>query len=109
MKAQLSRSEGRLVRAIVFYLSKVGKDSVMTSDTASPRLVSIESTPWSSLTFAGERHRLIVRLPRHGAGPVVTGNDIAIPGFIVAVERAVWTMAGGAAVLTLDVLVLAAP
>lgn len=54
-------------------------------------LSDFRSTDWNSLTFAGERHEISLRIPGPGAGAVATmliegleDADFAIPGQIVA-------------------------
>ena len=104
MKPQFSPTQGRIARAVVLYLSRDGNKPWCTTDG---RVESIESEPWSSLTFAGERHRLIIRLCR-AVPAAIDGADLAVPGAIVAIERADWTTSGDGAVLTLDLLAIAA-
>lgn len=107
MKPQLTPNEGRIVRAIVSYLSKGSEDSMRAGGSADVVIESIESTPWASLTFAGERHRLVIRL---FSGTVPTGpieaRDLDGPRTIVAVERADWTAAPDGAVLVADLLTI---
>lgn len=81
----------------------------MTTATASSGIVveAIESTPWASLTFAGERHHVVVRLPGATRVRAVDGADLAVAGAIIAVERADWTALAGGTLLTLDVLAIA--
>ncbi len=68
---------------------------------------TIESAPWSSLTFSGERHRLSLRLP--GMGHEAFDIDfatLAVPGRITAILDAAWAVVGGDATLKLDLLEL---
>ncbi len=104
MKPQFSPTQGRIARAVVLYLSDDRNKPWCATDGC---VVSIESKPWSSLTFDGERHRLIVRVGR-AVPAAIDGAALAVPGAIVAVERADWTAAGDGAVLTLDLLTIAA-
>ena len=110
MKPQLSPAQGRVIRALASYLSNGGKDS-MTDAIAVGDLVveAVASRPWSSLTLAGTRHRLIVRLSGalRGEKPI-DGDHLVVPGCLVAVERAAWTRGTDGVRLTLDLLVLAA-
>ena len=70
---------------------------------AAVTIQDIRSQPWSSLTFTGTRHRLVVRLPAGAAtGGEIDGAGIALPDAIVAVERAIW--AGPQ--LTVDLIVI---
>ncbi len=106
MKPVLTPSQGRVVRALAFYLSNDGEARVTN---AAPGMVveQIISTPWSSLTFSGERHHLVVRLPGGAAAGEIDGAALAVPGAIVAVERAEWTDADDGPWLALDLLAIA--
>ena len=109
MKPHLTPRQGRIVRALGFYLSKVGKDSMTVGPSSMGMTVeSVETVPWASLTFAGERHRLVVHLP--GAPPTaqpIDGSDLVVPGAIVAVEGACWNATAGGTRLTIDLLAVA--
>ena len=82
MKLAISTAAAGLLRAL---LARVGVDRnrILLSD--------FRSTDWNSLTFAGERHEITLRIPGPGAAAVaallVEGleeADFAIPGQIVA-------------------------
>jgi hypothetical protein len=105
MKPPFGRAQGQMIRSVVLYLSKLGDKAQIPAAIV---VESVQSRPWASLTFAGEHHRLVIRLP--GAAPVdvIDGSDLAVPGCIVAVERTDWTAAADGAVLTLDLLALTA-
>ncbi len=106
MKPQLSPSQGRVVRALVATLSFDGKQMLTPGDAGGFVLEAMVSQPWASLTFAGERHHLVGRLPG-GSRPVAIDSDrLAVPGAIVAVEAAVWDETADATRLTLDLLTL---
>jgi len=68
-------------------------------------LETIESWPWSSLTFTGERHHIVVRLPTNAPtlGTNVESSRLEIAGSIVAVEHAAWDGPR----LTIDLLTIA--
>jgi hypothetical protein len=107
MKPVLSPSQGRVVRALAFYLSNDGEARVTI---AAPDMIveEITSGPWASLTFAGERHHLAVRLPAGAAHRgEIDGAALAVPGAIVAVERAEWTDAADGPRLALDLIAIA--
>lgn len=82
MKLAMSPAAAGLLRAL---LNRVGVDRnrILLSD--------FRSTDWNSLTFAGERHEITLRIP--GPGAAVTAQllvdgledaDFTIPGQIVA-------------------------
>lgn len=104
MKPRLSASQGQLIRALGFHLA--GRRSPAVS-AAEPALIveSIVSQPWSSLTFVGERHHLVVRLASDASavGREIDGAALGVAETIVAVEHADWH----GAQLTLGVLVIA--
>ena len=104
MRPLLSPDQGRIVRQLVLYLSKVGGNPPSPADV---RVESVASQPWASLTFAGERHRLVVSLPGSPVPCVKAGDiELIVPRLIVAVERADWAATGDGAVLTLDLLAI---
>lgn len=82
MKLAMSAAAAGLLRAL---LARAGVDRnrIMLSD--------FRSTEWNSLTFAGERHEISLRIPGPGAASVAAllaegldEADFAIPGQIVA-------------------------
>ncbi len=88
----------------------------MKGDDANPLIVeSMVSHPWSSLTFAGERHRIVVRMsrPTERTEPsglkAVDGADLVVAGAIIAVERSTWLPGAGGLRLVLDLIAIAAP
>ena len=105
MKLALSPAAAGLLRAL---LSRAGVDRnrILLSD--------FRSTDWHSLTLAGERHRLHLRVPGPGAAAVaqrlthdLREAEFSIPGQIVAdiaVEGAMIEHADGAVSLTIEAL-----
>ena len=82
MKLAMSPAAAGLLRAL---LARAGVDRnrILLSD--------FRSTDWNSLTFAGERHEITLRIPGPGAALPVTWlvggleeADFTIPGQIVA-------------------------
>ena len=82
MKLAMSAAAAGLLRAL---LARAGVDRnrILLSD--------FRSTEWNSLTFAGERHQISLRIPGPGAASVeallaegLDEADFAIPGQIVA-------------------------
>ena len=82
MKLAMSTAEAGLLRAL---LARAGVDRnrILLSD--------FRSTDWNSLTFAGERHEITLRIPGPNARTVAAlliegleDADFAIPGQIVA-------------------------
>jgi hypothetical protein len=108
VKPQVSRAQGRLIRTIGLYLCRFGKTSGTDDIYGGLVVEQIVSTPWSSLTFTGERHLLSVRLPGMGHAPDdLDFTTLAVPGRIVAVRDATWAVVNDDAVLKLDLLELA--
>ena len=108
MKPHVNRAQGRLIRIIALYLCNLGKCSPKVGTDGVIVVETIESAPWSSLTFSGERHRLSLRVP--GMGNVALDIDFAtlsVPGRIIAIREAAWAVSGGDAMLKLDLLELA--
>ena len=82
MKLAISTAAAGLLRALLARAG-VDKDRIMLSD--------FRSVDWNSLTFAGERHEITLRIPGPGAAAtaqlLVAGledDDFTIPGQIVA-------------------------
>ncbi|HEV2043113.1 MAG TPA: hypothetical protein VGR05_00395 [Sphingomicrobium sp.] len=82
MKLAMSAAAAGLLRAL---LGRVGVDRNRIL------LSNFQSTDWNSLTFAGERHEISLRIPGPGAAGVAAllidgldDADFAIPGQIVA-------------------------
>lgn len=82
MKLAMSAAAAGLLRAL---LARAGVDRnrILLSD--------FRSTDWNSLTFAGERHEIALRIPAPGATAVAAllvdgleDADFTIPGQIVA-------------------------
>ena len=82
MKLAMSAAAAGLLRAL---LARAGVDRnrILLSD--------FRSTDWNSLTFAGERHAIALRIPGPGAASVAAlliegleDADFSIPGQIVA-------------------------
>ncbi len=82
MKLAMSTAAAGLLRAL---LGRTGVDRNRIL------LSSFHSTDWNSLTFAGERHHMLLRIPDPGADAVAAllveeleEAEFAIPGQIVA-------------------------
>lgn len=108
MKLAMSTAAAGLLRAL---LARTGVDRNRIL------LTSFRSTDWNSLTFAGERHHILLRIPGPGAAPVakllVDGLDEAdftIPGQIVAdiaLTRPLAEMDDGAIMVEIEALTVA--
>ena len=105
MKLAMSPAAAGLLRALLGRAG-VDKNRILLSD--------FRSTDWRSLTFAGERHRIDLRVPGPGAAAVaeaLTHNlgdaEFAISGQIVAdigVEGAMIEHPDGSISLTVEAL-----
>jgi hypothetical protein len=105
MKLAMSPAAAGLLRAL---LSRAGIDRNRIL------LTDFRSSDWRSLTFAGERHRIDLRVPGPGAAGIAAllthdlgEAEFAIPGQIVAdiaVEGAMVEHPDGAVSLTIDAL-----
>ncbi len=107
MKLAMSPAAAGLLRAL---LGRAGveRNRIMLSD--------FRSTDWRSLTFAGERHRIDLRVPGPGAATVaqmltrdLAEADFSIPGQIVAdiaVEGAMIEYPDGSISLTIEALTI---
>jgi hypothetical protein len=105
MKLAVSPAAAGLLRAL---LARAGVDRNRIL------LTEFRSTDWRSLTFAGERHRIDLRIPGPGAGPVAETlthdlgeAEFSVPGHIVAdiaVEGAMVEHPDGAISLTIEAL-----
>lgn len=105
MKLAMSPAAASLLRAL---LGRAGVDRnrILLSD--------FRSTDWRSLTFAGERHRIHLRVPGPGAAAIAEcltrdlgDAEFAIPGQIVAdiaVEGAMIEHPDGSISLTIEAL-----
>ena len=105
MKLAMSPAAAGLLRAL---LARTGveRDRILLSD--------FRSTDWRSLTFAGERHRIDLRVPGPGAAAVAKKlthdlgeAEFAIPGQIVAdiaVEGTMIEHPDGSISLTIEAL-----
>ena len=105
MKLAMSPAAAGLLRAL---LNRVGidRDRIL--------LTEFRSTDWHSLTFAGERHRIDLRIPGPGAAGIaelltrdLADAEFAIPGQVVAdiaVEGAMVEHPDGAVSLTIEAL-----
>lgn len=108
MKLAMSAAAAGLLRAL---LGRAGVDRnrILLSD--------FRSTDWNSLTFAGERHEIALRIPGPGAAAVAAlliegleDADFAIPGQIVAdiaLARPPIGQADGAIALQIEALTVA--
>lgn len=107
MKLAMSPAAAGLMRAL---LSRAGVDRnrILLSD--------FRSTDWHSLTLAGERHRIHLRVPGPGAAAVAQRlthdlgeAEFSVPGQIVAdiaVEGAMIEHPDGAVSLTIEALTI---
>lgn len=107
MKLAMSPAAAGLLRAL---LNRAGVDRnrILLSD--------FRSTDWRSLTFAGERHRIDLRIPGPGAATVaqlltrdLDESEFAIPGQIVAdiaIDGAMIEHPDGAISLTVEALTI---
>ena len=107
MKLAMSPAAAGLLRGL---LSRAGVDRnrILLSE--------FRSTDWRSLTFAGERHRIDLRIPGPGADRVVEmltrdlgEAEFAVPGQIVAdicVDGAMIEHEDGAISLTIEALTI---
>ena len=105
MKMAMSPAAAGLLRAL---LGRAGVDRNRIL------LTQFRSTDWHSLTFAGERHRIDLRIPGPGAAAVaellthdIGEAEFSIPGHIVAdiaVEGAMVEHPDGAICLTIEAL-----
>ena len=108
MKLAMSAPAAGLLRAL---LARAGVDRNRIL------LSSFRSTDWNSLTFAGERHKIALRIPGPGAASVAAllvegleDADFAIPGQIVAdiaLARPPVDQADGAIMLDIEALTVA--
>ena len=105
MKLAMSTAAAGLLRALL-HRTGVDRNRILLSN--------FRSTDWNSLTFAGERHHILLRIPGPGAASVaallVDGleeADFTIPGQIVAdiaVQGAMFEHPDGAVSLTIEAL-----
>lgn len=108
MKLAMSAPAAGLLRAL---LARAGVDRNRIL------LSSFRSTDWNSLTFAGERHEIALRIPGPGAASVAAllvegleDADFIIPGQIVAdiaLARPPVDQADGAIMLAIEALTVA--
>ncbi len=105
MKMAMSPAAAGLLRALLARAG-VDRDRIL--------LTEIRSTPWHSLTFAGERHRVDLRVPGPGAAALARllthelgEAEFTIPGQIVAdiaVRGAMFEHPDGAVSLSVEAL-----
>jgi hypothetical protein len=105
MKLAMSPAAAGLLRALL-RRAGVDRNRILLSD--------FRSTDWRSLTFAGERHRVDLRIPGPGAAAVARllthdlgEAEFTIPGQIVAdiaVDGAMIEHPDGAVSLTIEAL-----
>ena len=108
MKLAMSPAAAGLLRALL-NRTGVDRDRIYLS--------AFRSTDWHSLTFDGERHEIVLRIPGPGSAAVAraltAGLDEAefeIAGQIVAdigVDGAIVEHPDGAAILTIEALTIA--
>jgi hypothetical protein len=108
MKIAISPAAGALLRALIARAG-VDRNRILLSD--------VHSTDWQSLTFAGERHQIALRVTGADSGEVVRrmcagleDAEFSIPGLLVAdigVACAPRRALDGATELTLEALTIA--
>lgn len=108
MKLAMSTAAAGLLRALL-HRTGVDRNRILLSN--------FRSTDWNSLTFAGERHHILLRIPGPGAASVaallVDGleeADFTIPGQIVAdiaLTRPPAEMEDGAIMVEIEALTVA--
>lgn len=108
MKLAMSIAAAGLLRALLAR-SGVDRNRILLTD--------FRSTDWNSLTFAGERHHISLRIPGPGADRVarllldgLEDADFAIPGQIVADINVVGSpisQADGAITIEIEALTVA--
>ncbi len=103
MKPVVTEPQGRLLRALTRVLTPLATPS----DRQFPSIivVSWEANDWSSLTFAGQRHRIALTLPQSGA-PIPSLDQLEIAGQIVAEARIVATAETPTGGVALDITVM---
>lgn len=106
MKPLSSPGQGKIVRALALFLSGEGKRLTFPADEAAIVVEMIDSQPWTSLTFDGERHHVVLRCP---APVAIDDATFDLPGALIAVERAVWSSTGDGARLAIDLLAVRLP
>ncbi len=106
MKPLLTPLQGRIVRALAATLTPDRKDMLMTEADGGLVIESLMSRPWASLTFTGERHHLVCRLPLGAKPSPLDGEALTIAGAIVAVEALAWQEGEDGLRLTLDLLTI---
>ena len=107
MKLAMSPAAAGLLRALLLRAG-VDRNRILLSD--------FRSTDWHSLTFAGERHRIDLRIPGPDAAVIARSltddlgdAEFAIPGQIVAdiaVDGAMIEHPDGAVSLTIEALTI---
>ncbi len=108
MRPLLTPTQGRIVRALVLFLSKDGKKSVSVQSEGIV-VEAVSSQEWASLTFSGEKHHLVVRLPADVPDIALDGTLFDLPGTIVAIEHAAWATSEAGPRLTIDLLAIGVP
>jgi hypothetical protein len=108
MKLAMSTAAAGLLRAL---LARAGVDRNRIL------LANFRSTDWNSLTFAGERHHILLRIPAPGAAQVaallvegLAEAELPIPGQIVAdiaLTRPPAEMEDGAIMVEIEALTVA--
>ena len=107
MNACLDPGQGQVLGALGIYLSEARKVSMRPmEDSYGPVVLSLHSAPWASLTFVGDRHHIVVRLPAGSPERSIDATAIDVPERIVAVERVAWERGTDGVVLTLDLLAI---
>ena len=114
MRPVLTRLQGAVLRALTAEIAGKDEPSAKQESTSrqTPSIIveSFDSIDWASLTFAGQRHRIVLRCTAEAArrAAVLDAADLAIAGSIVA-EFCVITSqhtAGVTVGLTIEVLTI---
>jgi len=107
MRRIVGDADGRLLRAVIAGLG--GRSDGASRQDPCIIVESCESTEWASLTFAGRRHRIVLRVPPMAAAAaqsrLADGFDLA--GSIVAgIEIIAAAPVADAVTLTIAVLTI---
>lgn len=107
MRQIVGDADGRLLRAVIAGLG--GRSDGASRQDPCIIVESCESTEWASLTFAGRRHRIVLRVPPMAAAAaqsrLADGFDLA--GSIVAgIEIIAAAPVADAVTLTIAVLTI---
>lgn len=107
MRQIVGDADGRLLRAVIACLGRRSEGASRQDPCIIVELC--ESTEWASLTFAGRRHRIVLRVPPMAAAAAQSrlADGFELPGSIVAgVEIVAAAPAVDAVTLTIAVLTI---